>query len=172
MENYESIKGGSMEGEIIGYKAFQKGLINSYGVRFQVGKKYHINGPIVFGTTGNGFHFCKRIEDTLRYVEGFQEFDICMVIGSGTITEFCDEYYGYYDMYASSDLILLKKLSREEIFEIAYQMNPISLDRFLRNFPLTKEEIISFQNYVRFQPLLQKTIAYYQLGDKDAYKRS
>ena len=45
---------------IIGYKAFDKGLINRYGTKFEVGKIYIAEGAIKFGNQGNGFHLCKK----------------------------------------------------------------------------------------------------------------
>ena len=41
---------------IIGYKCFDKGLINKYGKKFSVGKIYIMLGTIKFGINGNGFH--------------------------------------------------------------------------------------------------------------------
>ncbi len=163
----------SQEKKVFGYKAFYKNLKNSYGFSFQIGKHYHIDGEIKFGTTGNGFHFCKNIEDTFRYVGGLEEeFEVCQVLGSGTIVEFQDEYYGYYNMYACSDLVILRKLSREEILHLAYRMTPTSLERFFQGFMLTPEEIVYFQENIDLQRQdLQKTLAYYQLGDRNAYRR-
>lgn len=69
---------------ITGYKCFNKDLINRYGMQFEVGKIYSVNGNISFGNNGNDFHMCVRLEDTLRYFDSFtQEIDICEVIGYG-----------------------------------------------------------------------------------------
>ena len=97
---------------IIGYKAFDKGLINRYGTKFEVGKIYIAEGAVKFGNQGNGFHLCKNMEDTFRYFDAMEsEIDICKVKGSGDAIEYYDEYYGYYDMFAVSELEILKKLS-------------------------------------------------------------
>ena len=56
--------------EIRGYKAFNKDMTNRYGVEFKVGSVYEVEGDARFGNDGNGFHFCKRLEDTLRYFDG------------------------------------------------------------------------------------------------------
>ena len=99
--------------EVRGFKCFKSGLINLYGTKFEVGKLYIMPGAIKFGLDGNGFHLCKRMEDTLRYYDAMhEEVDICEVVGSGKISESFDEYYGYYDMYAVSKLEILKKLTR------------------------------------------------------------
>ena len=47
---------------IKGYKCFNKGLINRYGKKFEVGKIYHQDGDIKFGINGNGFHMCSNLE--------------------------------------------------------------------------------------------------------------
>ena len=86
---------------IKGYKCFNKNLINRYGIPFEVGKTYKVDGNISFGNNGNGFHMCVNLEDTLRYFDGFNtEIDICEVIGDGNFVLFEDNYYGYYDMYS------------------------------------------------------------------------
>jgi len=131
--------------EITGYKVFYKGLINRYGSVFEIGKKYQVDGDIVWGNTGNGFHFCKNIEDCFRYIDTFN-FDIVVaeVTGFGEITEVNDEYYGYYDMYVSSGIIITKVLSREEIISIMKEKEPAQKLRFLRDYKLTEEEKLYF----------------------------
>jgi len=102
-------------------------------------------GAIKFGLNGNGFHLCQRMEDTLRYFDALhKDVDICEVIDSGEVVESCDEYYGYYDMYAASNLEILKKLSREEIINFALSLNSIRLSRFIQGFKLSEEEIKMF----------------------------
>ncbi len=52
-----------------GYKIFNSGLKNRYGVKFEVGKVYTLNTSnrdIEYGVNGYGFHFVKRPEDALR----------------------------------------------------------------------------------------------------------
>ena len=58
---------------IKGYKAFNKDLTNRYGSEFVEGTTYRVEGELKFGNNGNGFHFCKRLEDTLRYFPGMEE---------------------------------------------------------------------------------------------------
>ena len=52
---------------IYGYKCFNSDMTNRYGKKFELGKVYSTDGKVKFGNSGNGFHFCKNIEDTLRY---------------------------------------------------------------------------------------------------------
>ena len=106
--------------DVLGYKAFYKGLINNYGMKFSVGKIYFMPGVIKFGLNGNGFHMCKNIEDTFRYFNTFDyDIDICEVKGSLDVCEGKDEYYGYYDMYSVKLIEILKKsYYQEKIFDI------------------------------------------------------
>ena len=59
--------------EIHGYKAFNKDKTNRYGRLFIDGETYQINEMPSFGNKGVGFHFCKRLEDTLRYFPAMKE---------------------------------------------------------------------------------------------------
>ena len=78
--------------DIIGYKCFNKGLLNRYGKKFSVGKIYVTDGMLKFGTRGNGFHICKNIEDTFRYFNSLKnDVDVCLVKGSGDFIEYSDE---------------------------------------------------------------------------------
>lgn len=108
-----------MENTIKGYKAFNADLTNRYGIPFEEGKKYSVNGHAVFGNHGNGFHFCERLEDTLRYFDAMDgEVLFAEVVGSGDIVEYSDEYYGYYDMYAATEIEVLRVLTREDIINM------------------------------------------------------
>ena len=156
--------------DVIGYKCFDKGLINKYGKKFSVGKIYIIPGTIKFGI--NGFHLCKRIEDTFRYFECFEnEIDVCLVKGSGEIIESYDDYYGYYDMYSVQNLEILKRLSREEIINEGLNMCDLRAERFVSTFRLTEEEVNIFKETFKTNLSVLHAIAYYQEGDKQVYER-
>lgn len=157
---------------ILGYKCFNKDLTNRYGQRFEVGKTYHITGNITFGNTGNGFHICSNLEDTLRYFDTFnEEVCICEVKGTGTNIVYNDEYNGYYDMYAVESLTIIRILNREEIINIGLNLNQIRVFRFIQGYKLTKEEINLFKNkFINYSSVL-KAIAYYQEGDTNIYNR-
>ena len=102
-----------MENTIRGYKAFNADLTNRYGIPFEEGKKYSVNGHAVFGNHGNGFHFCERLEDTLRYSDALKEdVIITKVTALGNVIEFSDEYYGYFDLYVT-DKIRIDKTRRD-----------------------------------------------------------
>jgi len=105
---------------VFGFKCFDKGLVNSYGVKFEEGKIYETCGEIKFGLWGNGYHMCKNIEDTLRYFDGMNmDVDICSVLGMGNIDIYNDDYNGYYDMYSVEKIKIIKLLTRDEIPYIA-----------------------------------------------------
>ena len=107
--------------EIHGYKAFHKGLVNRYGLSFEEGGVYTCEGELKFGNDGNGFHFCKRLEDTLRYFPATEEeIDIAEVTALGDIVEGEDDYYGYYDMYCTNRIRIDKILTRADIISHFY----------------------------------------------------
>ena len=158
--------------EVYGYKCFQKGLVNRYGVSFQVGKTYTCDGDIVFGTSGNGFHMCERLEDTLRFFDTFhEEVDICLVIGMGECVKRDDEYNDYYDMYVCEKMYIIKKLTREEIITYGLNLLEFRLTRFISSFKLNDEEKRLFRDKFKNDRLVNEIIDYYQDNKKDVFKR-
>ena len=145
-----------------GYKCFNKGLINRYGDKFEIGKLYHNENVIKFGNDGNGFHVCKRLEDTLRYFDAMNdEIDIAKVICHGTYDDYEDDYYGY--------MLIEKVLTRDEIIDYGLNLYENRAKRFISLFRLTPEEIQLFkEKYYRNIDLLN-AIAYYQENDTDVY---
>lgn len=87
----------------------------------------------------------------------------------GEISVRNDEYYGYYDQYSSSYLKLLKELSRDEIISYAKQIrhNDIALERFIRDFYLTQEEIDYFRNKYKRNPHVLHTLDYFKGTTED-----
>lgn len=157
--------------EIIGYKCFNKDMTNCYGMKFEVNKTYSVYGTIKFGTYGNGFHMCERMEDTLRYFDAMHdEVSLCMVKGSGEIAEYYDDYYGYYDMYAVEKLEILHKLERSEIISLASTFDHIRVKRFLSGFKLNSEEILMFKEIYQSYVDVIRVIEYYQENQLDAFK--
>ncbi len=145
-----------------GYKALKKGLINRYGFQYEVGKTYELNGELKW--RNNGFHFCSYPEDTLRYVNAFKdEIEIVRVDGRGEISITNDEYYGFYDMCASSIIEILGVIPREEYFKEIIDSGVIHrIERLITLMKLTDEEKnIILNNYSDLEPL----IIYYQNDD-------
>lgn len=161
-----------MENSIRGYKAFNANLTNRYGVSFEEGKKYSVDGHAVFGNHGNGFHFCRRLEDTLRYFDAMDgEVLIAEVVGSGDMVEYSDEYYGYYDMYAATELEVLRVLSREDIIKKYLSVPSPRMVRFVQGFRLDPLEKELMRCYYSDDINVLNAISYYQDGDKDVYSR-
>ena len=138
---------------IKGFKIFNSDFTNRYGQKFEVDKEYVASGDIVWGTNGNGFHFCTHLEDCFRYYDAINDdCIITQVSGSGKIKEYNDEYYGYYDMYVSEILKINKILTRKEILEYLYDLlesnvlNYNRIKRFIRGYKLTTIEIEEILN--------------------------
>lgn len=159
--------------KIIGYKALDKNGCNIHGLKFIPGFNYHCDKPIQFGPHGNGFHFAKRLEDTLRYVESDQILRkplIAKVIGYGKIKEGFDEYNGYYDLYSAENIKIVKYLSRDDIIKYAsylyYKKFEKRLERFVSLYKLSENEIKLFEGkYI----CVDLAIKYYQKNNKSAY---
>lgn len=160
--------------EVKGYKAFNKGLINRYGRKFELGKKYSTTGEISFGNDGNGFHFCKNIEDTLRYFDATDgEVEIAEVTGLDEIVTKEDEYNGYYDMYVAKTIIINNKIERKKLvnmFLTTITSEPRVI-RFIQLFKLTEKEIEMFKLKYASSISIMDAIAYYQEDKKDVYEK-
>jgi hypothetical protein len=159
---------------IIGYKAFNVDLTNRYGEKFEVNKTYSTSGPISFGNKGNGFHFCKNIEDTLRYFDAVEsEVVIAEVIGTNDIVTAEDEYNGYYDMYCARTIKIHRIIERKELvqmFLLRITSEP-RVSRFIQLFKLTEEELEMFKLRYASSIQIMDAIAYYQEGKKDVYEK-
>lgn len=157
-----------MMNKIKGYKAYNN-MNDRFNNSYEIGKEYYIEGPIKFKE--RGFHFCKNLEDVFRYYNGFDENTvICEVEGFGEIDTYNDEYYGYYDMYASSNIKIIKVLSREEIIDIIINRNIDSIKRFISGFKLTEEEELIILNKFK-EEIIEKYINYYQKNDEKAFTK-
>ena len=160
-----------MKKAILGYKSFDESFKDISGNILKEGNCYHVDGEIKFGINGNGYHFAKNLEDTLRYqVKGEYNLvnpKITQVLGYGKIVESFDDYYGYYDLYASSDIKILKYLTRDEIIDYALKLNSYRMTRFISLYKLTKDEIRFFKEKYLDVSL---AILYFQKCQLDIYK--
>lgn len=155
-----------------GYKCFNNDMTNNNGFQFRIGNSYSVSGEIKAGTLGNGYHMCKRIEDTFRYY-GVMNLDICVceVIGSGKIVTFEDDYNGYYDMYSVEKIEIVRKLDRCEIIEMMLNTNELRANRFVQVFKLNSNEIKLFEDKYKNYSMVMDSIAYYQKGQLDVYSK-
>lgn len=155
---------------IEGYKCFNEGLINQYGIKFEVGKEYHANGDIQFHQ--NGFHMCQNLEDTLRYFDAINgKVDITKVIGYGQICQYDDEYNGFYDMYAVEYLKIVQVLNHDEVIDYALKLYPERVKRFLSLYKLNSDEIILFKEKFYQDISVLMTIEYYQENNTKVYQK-
>lgn len=155
---------------IKGYKAFNGDMTNRYKVPFAEGETYSVEGPLSFGIRGNGYHFCKRLEDTLRYFSAFdQEIKIAEVTSIDEAIEYSDEYYGYYEMYVARTLTIDKILTREEIISMFLDAYDEQVVRFLNGYKLTNEEIEIFRLKYASKRKVQLALSYYQEGYEETY---
>lgn len=156
-----------------GFKCFDKGLVNRYGTKFEIGKAYHADGIIHFGNKelyGNGFHMCKNMEDTFRYFNANEkEVDVCSCIGWGSVHEVYDDYNGFNNMYACEYIQLIKLFKRKEVIEYILSKPDYRIKRFISLYKLTLEEIEEFEEKFKDSNGIIKAIKYYQRGDKTVY---
>ena len=130
-----------------GFKCFNKGLINNYGKKFEIGKEYHVDGDIQYGLIGNGFHMCTEMGDTFRYFPADkEEVDLCSCVGWGKTHRIDDEYNGYYNMYSCEYIKLIKLYKRKEIIEHMLTESDDSIKKFVLTYKLTLDEIELFEN--------------------------
>ena len=156
---------------IHGYKAFNSNLTNNYGKKFTEGEIYHMDGDISFGINGNGFHFCKRLEDTFRYINDDDK-KVAKVIGFGIIKESFDNYNEYFDMYSASFIKIMHFLSRQEVINYILHANEHAVIRFIvTGFKLTDNELMLFRQNFSESILINNYLDYYYLGDSDAFTK-
>ena len=170
---YNNGKGRVDMKEIQGYKAFNKDRTNRYGRVFLAGRVYQVNAKPKFGNKGIGFHFCRRLEDTLRYFPAMEEeIAIAQVTAIGDIVESSDEYYGYYEMFSTNRIRIERFLTRLEIIQMYLakkRLPELRVIRFIQNFKLSPEEIVLFKVDYAENVNIQNVISYYQEGNKDVY---
>lgn len=157
-----------MKNYIKGYKSFNEGLVTTNNVKFEVGVPMHVDGEIRANPiNGNGFHMCLNFEDTFRYIENPI---LCEVTGYGTISdEFSDEYNGYYDIYACSDMVIDRIIPREEVIEMAKDLPEYGLRRFISTYKMTEEEIKELST-INLSEEAKGYIDYFQNNNKEAFK--
>ena len=155
---------------MIGYKAFDYDLVNRYGMKFDLNVEYSLSGELKFGNNGNGFHFCTNLEDTLRYVDGANAI-IVMVEALGNLKQYDDEYNGYYDMFVTNKIKIIKVLTKEDILKYMFKLPEFRMIRLISSyFQFSEEDLQMLEMLYQNNDGIIKAIKYYQRNDKDAYK--
>lgn len=153
---------------MLGYKAFDENLINRYGKEFELEKEYTIDGEIKFGS--RGFHFCTNLEDTLRYVDGSNAV-IAIVESLGDLQKYDDEYNGYYDMFVTNKIKIIKVLTKEDILKYMFKLPEFRIIRLISSyFQFNEEDLQLLEMLYSNNDNIMKAIRYYQRNDLDAYK--
>ena len=157
---------------IEGYKVFNGEFKTFNGMQFKEHAVMHVDGDVKAGPCGGrGFHLCLNFEDTFRFTEDNPI--LCEVIGFGVISpEYKDEYYGYFDIYACSDIYIKRIIPREEIIEMAKELPEDRLERFIQTYKMTDGEINQIMSNLNRKLKVLKAVRYYHFGDKEAYMRS
>ena len=157
-----------------GYKIFDKGLINRYGLKFEENKIYKCDtskNVLKYGNHGYGIHFVKRLEDGLRYFDGMNsDIDIVKVRALGNVLESFDEYYEYYGLCVTDKIYIEHVLTRKEIIEYAVKLPSFRLERFVQGYKLSDDEINFIINRVCDSDV-NNAILYYQKNEKDVYSK-
>lgn len=156
--------------KVIGFKCFQKGLINRFGQKMELDKMYEIKGEPKF--MKQGFHMCENIEDTLRYFDGMNnEVDICKVTGYPNIYKYDDDYNEYYNMYSCQKIVINELLTRQEIIKQIENINELKINRFIYGYKLNNDEIKYLIEKYKNKPEILCHIIY-MYYDKDIYNNT
>lgn len=152
--------------KVVGFKAFNKGLITRQGDKFELDRLYEIKGTPVFRR--QGYHMCEFLEDTLRYFD-CSNIDLCNVVGYPQIISYYDEYNGSGEIYCCQKIVLTHLMTRDEIIEEAKKMyNPFRFYTFIASFPLNDDEKKYFlEKYLKEEWMLPNLI--YRFYDKKIF---
>lgn len=163
--------------EVKGYKGFSKDLKNEPGNQFEVGKVYRTENErdLLFGHRGNGFHFCKSLEDCFIYFDPSYS-AYAEVTGLEEVREKDDEFNDIYGICVARTIRIDRILTNEEIVDMYLNpkkgLGPFVLKRFIQFYKLTPEQIQQFEEkyYNDFYTL--QDIMYYQRKIENVYSTS
>ena len=164
---YYTLGGGFMKtkGPIEGY------MSNDFGMEYEEGKTYHIDGETSFNVRGSGFRVFKNIEDTFRYADSDNPV-IAQVTAFGDLDESFDDYNEYYGLYSASDVKVNYVLNREEVIDEVLKKNEFAACRFIvTGYKLTDEEVNRFRTRYHGDRMVSNYIDYYVYKDEDVFKR-
>ena len=155
---------------MLGYKAFNEDGTNRYGKVFEIGESYHVDGDILarFGKDGNGFYYCTKLADVFRFFAP-DDVKVGVVEASGEIDSTIDEYY-YYEIFACSDIKVIKYLTREEILNTIISEGRYSIDKAIATYNFIPEEKDILLDNSRGDYSLACSILWYCYDKKDIFQ--
>ncbi len=161
--------------EHLGYKATDGQRRNRFGVLIEEGKIYTAYGEIIPGAYNrekmNGYHMSEPLANVFRYFDcETKGIEVAEVKGFGTCIKFEDDYNGYFDMYACSNVEILRYLKREEYVERMLHQSEDDIRKFLMTFKLKEDEKDVYLDRFKNNYRVKEYMAYYQYKD-DAEKR-
>lgn len=154
---------------MLGYMALKVDGTDKYGDKFELGKSYHVDGPIRarFGSKSDGFRFCTNVAETFRFIDS-EDVKVAVVEATGQFDSSLDEYNDY-EIYACSDLSLIKYLTREEIINLTLLEGRRSIEKLVKTYKVNEEERDILLNHVRGDNQMIGYILYYCFGKEDIY---
>ena len=158
-----------MAKEVIAYKAFFKGLVNHLdNTNYKIGNIYVTKDKLQY--TKGGFHMCKDPEDCFKFLKPSRaEVELTKVRGFGNIytvdagENSADDRLGY--VYICQKMEILKILTREEIIDIGLNLLGYRLEKFIEEFPLTKEEALLFKEKLKNKTCIRDNRSYPEIID-------
>ena len=154
---------------MLGYMALKVDGTDKYGDKFELGKSYHVDGPIRarFGSKSDGFRFCTNVAETFRFIDS-EDVKVAVVEATGQFDSSLDEYNDY-EIYACSDLSLIKYLTREEIINLTLLEGRRSIEKLVKTYKVNEEERDILLNHVRGDNQMIGYVLYYCFGKEDIY---
>jgi len=150
--------------EIKGYKAFDSNVKNLKDNVLVSSLEY--NNDLI----QSKFSFAKNIEDSLKFQVNSKNKEnpiITQVTGLGSTKRIDSEYYEFFNLYNSSDIIINKVLTEKEVIEKALMLSYDRMERFVSMYHLNDDYIKLFKNKSINVDL---ALLYFQKNILDIYK--
>lgn len=150
--------------EIKGFKAFDRNIKNLEEGILVSSIKY--NEDLI----NSKFSFAKNMEDSLKFqVNSVNKENpiIAQVTGIGDTRRIDSEYYEFFNLYNSKDILIDKIFTEKEIIEQALNLSHDRMARFVSMYHLTGEEMQLFKNrHIN----VDLAMLYFQKNILDVYK--
>lgn len=150
--------------EIKGFKAFDRNIENLNEGILVSSIKY--NEDLI----NSKFSFAKNMEDSLKFqVNAVNKENpiIAQVTGIGDTKRIDSEYYEFFNLYNSKDILIDKIFTEKEIIEQALNLSQDRMERFVSMYHLTDEQMQLFKNrHIN----VDLAMLYFQKNILDVYK--